>query len=93
MTNQKIPINTHVMTVTVDAQIYTVEYKIESYGYPSNNWDDPGSPPEITIWRLWLNEEGEQDAGYKFMQTIDSKLLEKIEQETIINIDSSDCDD
>lgn len=75
------------------------EFKITHSGTPSNNWDDPGSPPEIEIESIAQWADTAPDAVQVWEgKDIPTDLYEKLEAEIIEKFDfddwySDDCFD
>lgn len=74
--------------MTYQTQI-TVDYIIDSHGYPSNGWDDPGEGPEAYIYGVYVDDfhAGPDAAGFQIplealsqqsMDWLECHMLDKI---------------
>lgn len=63
---------------------FRVWYTIESYGYPSNGWDDAGEGPEISVW--WIKYVNRNE-----LVVLDSKYYTDADEKIQIHIEEIVC--
>lgn len=84
---------TYTATKTDYSGTYTIEaeFKITSSGYPSNNWDDPGAPPEIEMESvsMWMNSAPDGVQVFEG-KNIPTDIYEALEAEIIEKFDFDD---
>lgn len=70
--------------------LFNVWYTIDSYGYPSNGWDDAGEGPEISIW--WIKYTNRNELVVldpKYVTPADEAIQIHVEQ-TILHVVAQD---
>lgn len=60
------------LILSVDGRSLVVDYVVESWGYPSNGWDDAGEGPEFSVMRATVESTGEA-------VPLDEALVERLE--------------
>lgn len=69
--------HTHSATVRVGDIEHEVEFSIESYGCPSNGWDEPGEAAEITLWFI-DGKAVNSTFDVKFTGPIEEKIVDSV---------------
>lgn len=65
---------------------FDVAFTIDSYGCPSNGWDEPGEAAEISINKILSTE------GYDYLPAFTAEELDALEELIRMSVESGDYD-